>query len=91
MLHLFLYHHNNSCFISHWVFPGGTTGKEPACQCRKHKRHKFDPWLGKVDPLEEDMATHSSILAWGIPWREELGVLHRVTKEWDVAEHLRVL
>ena len=27
------------------------------------------------DPLEEDMATHSSILAWKIPWTEELGRL----------------
>ena len=26
--------------------------------------------LGREDPLEEDMATHSSILAWRIPWQE---------------------
>ena len=31
--------------------------------------------LGQEDPLEEEMATHSSILAWRIPWREELGGL----------------
>ena len=31
--------------------------------------------LGKEDPLEEEMATHSSILAWKIPWTEESGVL----------------
>ena len=31
--------------------------------------------LGKEDPLEEDMATHSSILAGEIPWMEELGGL----------------
>ena len=29
--------------------------------------------LGQEDPLEEDMATHSSILAWEIPWTEEPG------------------
>ena len=39
--------------------------------------------LGWEDPLEEEMATHSSILAWRIPWTEELGRLkpmesHRV-------------
>ena len=28
--------------------------------------------LGQEDPLEKEMATHSSILAWGIPWMEEL-------------------
>ena len=30
--------------------------------------------LGQEDPLEEEMATHSSILAWKIPWIEELGM-----------------
>ena len=29
--------------------------------------------LGREDPLEKGMATHSSILAWEIPWTEELG------------------
>ena len=29
-------------------FPGGTRGKEPACQCRKHKRHRFNSWVGKI-------------------------------------------
>ena len=31
--------------------------------------------LGQEDPLEEEMATHSSILAWKIPWTEEPGGL----------------
>ena len=31
--------------------------------------------LGQDDPLEEEMATHSSILAWRIPWTEEPGGL----------------
>ena len=31
--------------------------------------------LGRDDPLEEEMATHSSILAWEIPWTEEPGGL----------------
>ena len=31
--------------------------------------------LGRKDPLEKDMATHSSILAWRIPWTEEPGGL----------------
>ena len=32
-------------------------------------------FLGQKDPLEEEMETHSSILAWKIPWTEELGRL----------------
>ena len=31
--------------------------------------------LGQEDPLEEGMATHSSILAWRVPWREDPGRL----------------
>ena len=37
------------------------------------KRYTFDPLVGKI--LEEGMATHFSILAWGIPWTEEPGGL----------------
>ena len=33
------------------------------------------PSLGREDPLAEDMATHSRILAWKIPWMEEPGGL----------------
>ena len=33
------------------------------------------PSLGREDPLEKEMATHSSILAWRIPWTEEPGRL----------------
>ena len=50
-------------------FPGGTSDKEHTCQCGKLKT-----WirsLGQDDALEEEMATHSSILDWRIPWTEE--------------------
>ena len=39
--------------------------KEPACQCRRHKRCGFDPC--QEDPLEEGMATHSNIIDWRTP------------------------
>ena len=49
-------------FLLHWAsclvncsplrssehFPGGTSGKEPACQCRRCKRCRFNPWVGKI-------------------------------------------
>ena len=41
--------------------------------------------LGQDDPLEEEMVTHASILAWRIPWTEEPVVLWG-HKEWDVTE-----
>ena len=45
--------------------------------------------LGREDPLEKEMATHSSILAWRIPWMEELGGLQSTgRKESDTTECL---
>ena len=51
-------------------FPGVSDGKVSAC-------NMGDPGLipGSEDPLEKEMATHSSILAWKIPWMEEPGGL----------------
>ena len=50
--------------------PWWLSGKESACQCRRQVQTG-----GWEDPLEEEMATHSSILAsfkfWEIPWTEE--------------------
>ena len=43
------------------------------------QKTRFDPWVRKI-PLEKGMATHSSILAWRIPWTEEPGRL------WDTKE-----
>ena len=40
----------------------GSGGKESACQCKRHRRVGFDPWVGKI-PQEKGMATHSSTLA----------------------------
>ena len=42
-------------------------------------------FLGPEDPLEKEMATHSSILAWRIPWTEESGGLH--SKELQRVRH----
>ena len=67
-------------------FPGGSEVKNlPIMQ---------ETWvesLGQKDPLEKGMATHSSILAWKIPWAEESGglesmVLHSQTRLSD--QHL---
>ena len=58
-------------FSSLSCFPGGSEGKESACSAG-------DPGLiprGGEDPLEKEIATHSSILAWKIPWTEEPGRL----------------
>ena len=54
-------------------FPGGSLVKSlPKIQEPQESRV---PSLDQEDPLDEGMATHSSILAWRIPWREEPGRL----------------
>ena len=51
-------------------FPGGSLGKDLPANAGTQV-----PSLGQEDPLEEEMATHSSFLAWEIPWMEEPGRL----------------
>ena len=46
--------------------------------------------LGQEDPLEEGMATHSSILAWRIPWTEEPGGLQSMGSQSVRLTHRRV-
>ena len=57
-------------------FPGGSVVKNlPAMQENQETRTQS---LGWEDPLEKEMATHSSMLAWKIPWTEEPGRLQSV-------------
>ena len=49
-------------------FPGGSVGEESADNAGDANSCEFDP-------LEEEMATHFSVLAWRIPWTEEPGGL----------------
>ena len=51
-------------------FPGGSNGKESACNAGDLGSNP-----GSEEPLEKGMATHSSILAWRIPWTEKPGGL----------------
>ena len=54
-------------------FPGGSDGKESACNVGDLGSIP----VGKI-PLEKGLATHSSILAWRIPWTEESGRLQSI-------------
>ena len=49
--------------------------------------------LGREDPLEEEMATHSSILAWRVPGTEELGRPHTISRqsEWLQCKSLQII
>ena len=59
-----------------WNFPGGSGVKNlPAMQEPQEMRVRS---LGQEVPLEEGMASHSTILAWRIPWTEKPGGLHSI-------------
>ena len=68
--------------INHSIFSGTYYRRFPGAflvaQMVKHLPTMRETWvrsLGRKDPLEKEMATHSSTLAWKIPWTEELGRL----------------
>ena len=61
-----------------FVLPTPSARTSLVAQMRKKMPAMWETWvrsLGWKDPLEKGMATHSSVLAWRIPWTEELGGL----------------
>ena len=66
--------------ILHPGFPGGSVGKESACNAIRS--------LGQEDPLEKGMATHSSILACKILQAEEPGRPQSMGLQTDMTEQL---
>ena len=63
------------------------TNKNPACQCRRHKRCGFHPWVRKIRWRRAWQPT-PVILPWEFPWTEELGGLQsigsqRVGHDWS--------
>ena len=62
----------NSVGVPSWL-----SGKESACQRRRHRGFRLDPWVGKIS-LKKKMPTHCSIFAWRIPLTEEPGGLWSV-------------
>ena len=66
-------------------FPGGSEGKESTCNAADAGGAHI-PSPGWEDPLEEGMTTHSSILAWRIPWTEKPGGLQSIESQTDTTE-----
>ena len=63
-------------------FPGGARGKEPACQCRRCRRCRFDPWVWKI-PWRRSWQPTPVFLSGESPWTEEPGGLQRVRHNWS--------
>ena len=75
--------HYTECQVP-FGFPQELSGKESTCSAGEETQVRS---LGREDPLEEGMATYSSILAWRFPWTEEPGGLQstglqRVWHDW---------
>ena len=74
-------------YCSEWVFLVAQMVKNPPSALETEVRS-----LGWEDPLEKEMATHSSILAWRIPWTEEIcGLQSMGGKESDTTERLHFI
>ena len=82
-LKILIYLLKNNCNLQ-WNFPHISVGKEYACNVEDSG---LIPGSGR--PLEKEMATHSSILAWRIPWTEYPGRLRSMwSQELDTTQQL---
>ena len=73
-------------------FPGRASGKEPACPCRRHKRCRLDPWVGKI-PWRKAWQPTPVFLPGESPWAEKSGGLQsmgsqRVGYDWSDWAHM---
>ena len=73
---------------SHVGFPDGAHGKESTCQCRRCKRHGFDPWVGKI-PWSKKWQPTPVFLPGKFHWQRSLaGYCLRRHKELDMTARL---
>ena len=77
-----------------WGLTGGTSGKEPACHCRRPKKHGLIPGWGRF--LGGGHAHPLRYSCWRIPWTEELGGLQsmgpqRVGHDWSDLACMRTI
>ena len=63
-------------------FPGGTSDKELTCQCRRRKKSRFDPWLGRFPGKGNGNPLQYSCLRNPMDTGAWWATVHRVTKSW---------
>ena len=78
--------------LDSWVEPRKslltTSGKEPACQCRRHKRHQFNPWVGKIPWNKKRQPTPVFLPGKSHVWRSLAGYSPWGHQESDMTEQL---
>ena len=81
------------CVCTYAGFPGGASGKEPSCKCRRHKKCGFSPWVGKMpwrracNPLHAANSfscVHLYATLWAIAHQAPMfmGILQERILEW---------
>ena len=69
-------------------FPGGASGKEPACQCRRLKRRRFDPWVRKIPGEGHSNPLQYSCLENPMDRGAWVATVHGVAKSWTQLKRL---
>ena len=73
-------------FWSHLWLPRWHSGKKPACQCRRHRRHGFNPWVRKIPWRRAWWLTPVFLPGEAHGQRSLAGYSPWVRKEWDLTE-----
>ena len=75
--------------LSLWMgFPAGAVGKESTCQCRRHKRCRFDSWIGKIPWRRKWQRTLVFLPGKFHGQRRRSGYSPQGCKELDMTEHM---
>ena len=72
-------------------FPGGASGKDPACQCKRHKRHGFHPWVEKMPQRRAGQPTPVFLPEESHGQRSLADCSPWLCKESDTTEHTNTL
>ena len=68
-------------------FPGGASGKESACQCRRQRRHMFNPWVRKIPWRRKWQPTPAFLSGNSHEQKSWVGYSPRGHKESDMTEN----
>jgi len=74
--------------LTYCGFPVGASGKEPTCQCRRTKRGRFDPWMGKIPWRREWQPTPVFLPGKSHGQRSLAGTVDGVAKSWTQLKQL---
>ena len=69
-------------------FPGGSSDKEPICQCRRHKRHGFNPWVRKIPWRRKWQLTPVLLPGESHGQRSLAATVHRIAQSWTRLTHI---